>query len=177
MSSSTKSDKRLLGISVIIFLITCIGAIIVLQTRMDVPGSPQPPTAMQQTNTTGNAIAVDLTQLPQATPLAGELAEKINAIETLIKECPDYTDERRGQIAQHIAWLRQPATLPEQMIIALGGNATEVLLRGLGTYTLSDWGLKDRLETSCLMPIGQQINVLLIEAGGEAIPAFDGVAE
>jgi len=177
MSSSSKADKRLLIASAIILAMTCIVAIIVLQSRGDSAGSTQSATATRQANTTGDAIAADLTRLPQATPLAGELAEKIDTIEALIKECPDYTNERRGQIEQHIAWLRQPSTLPEQMIIALGGNATEGLLRGLATYTLSDWGLKDQVESSCLMPIGKQINVLLVASGGEAIPAFEGVAE
>lgn len=177
MSSSSKADKRLLIASAIILTMTCIVAIIVLSSRIDNAGSTPPPTTTRPATTTGDAIAADLTRLPQAAPLAGELAEKIDTIEVLIKECPDYTTERRSQIGQHIAWLRQPSTLPEQMIIALGGNATEGLLRGLVTYTLSDWGLKDQIESSCLMPIGQQINVLLIAAGGEAIPAFEGVAE
>jgi hypothetical protein len=175
-SSPSKADKRLLIASVIIFVATCIGAVIVLQSRTGISSST-PPTATSQANTTGSAIASDLTQLPQATPLAGELAEKIDAIEALIKDCPDYTNERRAQIAQHIAWLREPATLPEEMIIALGGNANEGLLRGLGTFTLSDWGLKDQPPDSCLLPIGQQINALIVAAGGEAIPAFEGVAE
>jgi len=177
MSSSSKADKRLLIASVVIFLMTCVGAIFVLQSRMDVTGYNPPATATVQTNDKADAILADLTQLPNATPLTGALAEKINTIEALIKDCPDYTNERRVQIALHIAWLRDPATLPQEMIIALGGNATEGLLRGLATYTLSDWGLKDRVESSCLLPIGQQLNMLLVEAGGEAIPAFEGVAE
>jgi hypothetical protein len=177
MSSSSKADKRLLFASIAIFFMTCVGAIIVLQSRMDITGSNPPATATYQTRDAADAILADLTQLPNATPLAGELAEKITAIETFIKDCPDYTNERRVQIAQHIAWLREPATLPQEMIIALGGNATEGLLRGLATYTLSDWGLKDRVESSCLLPIGQQLNALLVEAGGQAIPAFEGVAE
>lgn len=177
-SSPSKADKRLLMASLIVFALTCIGSLLVLLSNRDkLGGRTTPPTATFETNEFVDSIMEDLTQLPQATPLTGELAEKINALDGLIKTCPDYTNERRAQVEQHLAWLRDPATLPEQMIIALGGKATEGLLRGIGTFTLSDWGLKERAPSSCLLPIGQQTNVLIIEQGGEAIPAFAGVEE
>jgi len=176
MTSPKTAGKRLFAVSVIIFTLTCIGAVIVLRSRT-AGDNPQQQMPTQQANVASSAIAADLTQLPRATPLAGELAAKIDDLEALMKACPDYTSERRSQIAQHIAWLRQPSTLPEKMIIALGGNETEGLLRGIATYTLSDWGLKDQAQTSCLLPIGHQVNTLLVTAGGEAIPAFEGVAE
>ena len=177
MSSYKRSGKRVPIWVFIPVLIITFGLVFAAISSFDVTGSTPPATATFQIDDTRDKIAADLTQLPQAATLSGELAEKIDALEALIKDCPDYTSERRTQIAQHIAWLREPSTLPQQMIIALEGNHTLGLLRGLATYTLSDWALKERSEDSCLMPIGQQINTLLVAEGGEAIPTFEGVAE
>jgi hypothetical protein len=170
-TSSSSADKRLFIGSVIIFVLTCLAAFVVLRPRDDTPSAL--PTGTQEPLVARETVAANLTQLPQATPLSGEMAIKVDALEALIAACPDYTETRRTQSQQHIAWLRQPALLSQEMIIAVGSNPTAGLLRGLGTYALSDWGLKDQAAESCLRPIGQQINVLLLEAGGEAIAAFE----
>ncbi|MCZ7542181.1 MAG: hypothetical protein M5R40_00960 [Anaerolineae bacterium] len=45
---------------------------------------------------------------------------------------------------QHIDWIIDPSTIPADIIIALGSNASGKLIFGMATYTSSEWRLGGR---------------------------------
>jgi hypothetical protein len=118
------------------------------------------------------ALPANLTALAVAPPLSGEAAENVNALAGLVAACPDYTPERRAQMEQHLAWLLNPASIPPELRFAFASNPPERLLFGMATYTGIEWGQRGRAPDSCLRAIGERINGLLVEAGGEPYPAF-----
>lgn len=117
-------------------------------------------------------IVNNLTQLPLATPLAGEAASHVNDLKALVEACPDYSPERRSQMEQHIQWLLNPAQIPGDMIIALGSNPTGKLIFGMATYTSAQWRIMDSPGDSCLVPIGRMLNDMLIAVGEDPDPVF-----
>lgn len=166
----SKSDKRLLLVSGGIFLFTCL--LIVLSLNGRNASSAALGQASIGTPLPAEVIA-KLTELPNAPMLTGALADELRAIDQLVAACPDYSPERRDQMQKHINWLLAPATLPQYMIIALGGNTTGKLLFGMATYTVAEWGQHQNASSSCLLPIGKRINELLAANGEERFLAFD----
>lgn len=172
LTPPSKSDKRMLLISGGIFLATCIlvGLAIVSRNR----SSPLGDLGVVSLGTPLPAPIIEqLTALPNAPMLTGSLADDIRAVEQMVADCPDYSEARRTQMQQHINWILAPATLPQYMIIALGGNTTGRLIFGMGTFTLSEWGEKQKATASCLLPIGKRLNDLMAANGEERISAFD----
>ncbi len=171
----SKSDKRMLIVSAGIFISVCVLVGLAVFSRggsqtsgnfggVNVPsgGTPLP----------ADVIA-KLTEIPGSVMLTGALADEIHGVEQMVAACPDYSAARRDQIKQHVAWLLAPATLPPEIIIALGANVNGRLILGIATYTLSDWGIHQKAPDSCLLTIGKKLNELLITTGEEQIPAFD----
>ncbi len=174
LPSPSQSDKRMLLVSAGVFLATCVLVGLALITRGRPStlgdlgtislGTPLPPQVLQQ-----------LTQLPNAPMLTGTLADDIHVVEQMVADCGDYSAERRSQMQKHINWLLAPATLSQDMIIALGGNTNGRLIFGMATFTLAEWGKKQKSPTSCLLTVGKKLNDLLDANGEERVPAFDGV--
>ncbi len=119
------------------------------------------------------AIADSLTALPQATPLAGEAGGLLTDLETMMAACAAYSDERRRQMQQHITWLQNPAEIPRDVAIALGENPTARLIFGMATYTSTQWRLDERPPESCLMPIGETLNQMLVSFGEQPFTIYD----
>lgn len=175
LPAPSKSDKRMLLVSGGIFLATCVLIALSIITRgRSTPlgdlgtislGTPLPPQVLEQ-----------LTQLPNAPMLTGALADDIHAVEQMVKDCPDYSEERRDQMQKHINWLLAPATLSQDMIVALGGNTNGRLILGMATYTLAEWGKREKSPTSCLLTVGKKLNDLLAANGEERFSAFDTVS-
>src|SRR6185369_14587922 len=107
-------------------------------------------------------------------PLTGPLADEVHAVAGMVANCNDYSTPRRQQINQNIAWLLQPNTLPKDMLIALGNNINGRLILGVATYTLSDWGQKQKAPGSCLLTIGKKLNDMLVVNGEQRVKEFDG---
>lgn len=171
----SKSDKRMLLVTGGIFLATCVLVGLALITR----GRSSPLGDLGTINVGGLGtplpapIVEQLTQLPNAPMLTGALADDIRAVEQMVADCPDYSPERRSQMNTHINWVLAPATLPRDMIIALGGNTNGRLIFGMGSFTMSEWGARQKAPDSCLLPIGKKLNELLAANGEERFPAFD----
>lgn len=167
---STQADKRMFIGSLVFFLVSLLIVAIVLTNRQ----RPSPPSIATpaQAMTFEPQIINNLTSIPQAVALTGDLAEQVHQIQTMLNDCPSYSDERRQQMQQHIDWLLTPSEIPRDIILALGSNATGKLILGMATYTLSDWGLQNRPAESCLLTIGQSLNNMLLASGETPLDEF-----
>ena len=170
----SKNDKRMLLFSGSVFLAACIlvGLAVISRNSASSLGS-QGASSGGLSMPLPAAIVEQLTALPDSPLLTGTLADDIRAVEQMVKDCPDYSEARRSQMQKHVNWILAPATLPQDMIIALGGNTTGRLIFGMGTFTLSEWGAVQKSATSCLLPIGKRLNDLIAANGEERISAFD----
>lgn len=152
---------RVWSLLITLGIIGVVAVVVVGAQLAGAPDAPTPPAAL----TLDPQIRLNLTQLPQATPLTGEAAAELLALQRLVAACPDYAPERRSQMQQHLAWLQNPASIPPDMIIALGANPTGKLLYGMATYTSIQWRLNDRPAESCLVPIAEMLDTMLVAAG------------
>ncbi|MBI1278871.1 MAG: hypothetical protein GC179_12145 [Anaerolineaceae bacterium] len=178
-----KSDRRWLVASLIIFIGSLVLVILASNSRNNVPRPAldingnmiDPP---QGTLVPGvsdaNELIRQLTALPSAAPLTGPLADEIHDVSQMVANCPDYSDARRAQMNQHIAWLLQPSTLTKDVIIALGTNINGRLLLGMATYTLADWGQHAKAADSCLVGVGKKLNEMLAANGETPLAEFSG---
>ena len=180
----SKTDRRILAASIFIFLAALVIAVLAINARNKTPA----PTVLdingnridapQGTLVPGVAGSGDLvnqlTALPNAPPLTGPLADEVHAVAGMVANCTDYNQARRDQINQNIAWLLQPATLPKDIIIALGNNINGRLIVGMATYTLAEWGQHAKAPDSCLLPIGKKLNDMLVANGETRFTEFDG---
>lgn len=169
---ASQRDKQAFYVSLVIFLLTCAVVFIVNHrgaTANPAFTSPTPAQAM----TLAPEVAANLTRVPHMPELTGTLAEQVRQLEQQVAACPDYSTQRRNQMQQHIDWLLTPATLPQTMIIALGTNPNGKLVFGMATYTLAEWSLIARNPASCLLPIGQFLNQLLLATGEAVFTEFE----
>lgn len=172
---SNEADKRLFFVSLTIFVGVC--ALVIVSASGGLPGgtagrfsaSPTPAQAM----TLAPQVFANLTAIPQMAELSGDLRTDTDRVAALLADCADYSDERRGQMQQHIAWLRAPATLPRDIILALGDNPTGRLIFGMATYTSIEWRLRDRPADSCLLAIGRLLNTMLAATGETPFEEFE----
>jgi hypothetical protein len=118
-------------------------------------------------------VVANLTSIPQATPLSDEDAALYLTFVERVETCVDYTDERRAQMRQHIEWLVAPATIPSEMLIALGTNPDSGLIFGMAKYTEIQWRILKRPAESCLIDIGRDLNLLLEAVGRPPITIYD----
>ena len=179
----TKSDRRWLAVGLAIFIASAVIAVLATNAR----NTPHPTV----TDINGNAVDApvgtlapgvanssnllnQMTAIAGAPPLTGPLADDVHAVAGMVANCNDYSETRRQQINQNVAWLLQPNTLPKDMLIALGNNINGRLILGLATYTLSDWGQKNKPTDSCLLTIGKKLNDMLVTNGEQRVKEFDG---
>jgi len=168
--AKTKSNKLQLRHTVLTLLIIVAIAAGIILLQINVNSVQQPNTAPQMT--LDPQIAINLTRMPEATPLSGEAADKVSDLKAMVDACADYSPERRRQMEQHITWLLQPATIPADILIALGANPSAKLVFGMATYTSIQWSLADRAPDSCLLPIGKVLNDMLVLNGEAPLPIF-----
>jgi hypothetical protein len=139
---------------------------------------PAPPQSRSNTPavimTLDPRIIANLTQLPQATALAGQAANDLTALRAMVDACPAYDDARRSQMVQTIGYIINPSGLSREAILAFGGNLQGNMLKALATYTLNRWRLDEAPADSCLIPIGKRINEMLVAAGEPPVAAFEG---
>jgi hypothetical protein len=169
---TSQRDKQAFYASLGFFILTC--AVLFFannRTAAPTPAFDLPTPA--QVMTLEPDVAANLTRVPQLPQLTGELAEQVRDLEQQVAACADYGTERRRQMQQHIDWLLTPATLPQEMIIALGANPNGKLVFGMATYTIAEWSLIARNPASCLLPIGSYLNQLLLATGEQVFVEFE----
>ena len=118
-------------------------------------------------------IRANLTDLPNATPLSEEDARIYRDFIEQVEQCEDYAPERLEQMQQHIDWLIDPATIPQDMISLFGTNPASKLIFGMATYTSIQWRILERPAASCLIPLGLQLNDMLLAAGETPFSIYD----
>lgn len=114
-----------------------------------------------------------LTTVPQATPIIGALADTIRGLETAIQNCSDYPERRQEIMQQYIDWLFAPNTIPRDILMMFSPSPTARLLFAMAADTSTEWRRLQRPPNSCLVPIGRELNRLLVEAGEEPITVYD----
>jgi len=180
----TKNDRRWLVASLVIFIASAVIAVLAINARntphpvsfiTDINGNPIDAPVGTLAPSVGNSsdLVNQMTALASAAPLTGSLADEVHAVAGMVSKCNDYSQARRDQMNQHIAWLLQPATLPKEIIIALGANTNGRLIVGMSTYTLAQWGEKKKATDSCLLTIGKKLNDMLVATGEVRFSEFD----
>ena len=164
----TSIQKRLV-LSLILIIVATIAIAFGLNARQ--PNSVADQSA--QVITLNPTVIANLTTMPQATPLAAEDAEKFLTLKAQIETCEDYDDKRREQMLQHIAWLIDPSTVPQDMTILLDTNPQASLIFGMAGFTSIQWRILDRPAESCLVDIGRDLNVLLEAYGRNPVTIYD----
>lgn len=118
-------------------------------------------------------VIANLTSIPRAAPLSGVEAQQLHDLKARIDGCQSYSDERRTQMEQHIRWLLAPATIPSEILIAVGPNPIGRLIFGMAGYTSTEWRLQNRPAESCLIAIGRLLNDMLVAAGESPLTIYD----
>jgi hypothetical protein len=171
---NSAADKRLLALSVVIFIATA--ALVIVSNRPPSAGRSvtiSPSATPAQVMPLPPAVIANLTAAPSSLRIDGALGEALDTIERAAADCPDYSPERRGQFAQHIAWLRDLSTVPGDIMLALGADPTARLLFGMASYTAIDWRATGRAPDSCLRAIGRQLNALLATTSETPFTEFE----
>ena len=106
-------------------------------------------------------VRANITNVPLATPLSSDDAAEFTDFESRIIACEDYSAERRSQMLQHIEWLVDPSGIPVDIISAFGTNVQGRLIFGMANYTSIQWRLLERPAESCLVEIGQDLDLLM----------------
>lgn len=122
-------------------------------------------------------VRANMTNVPLATPLSGDDASPFTDFELQIVSCADYSTERRSQMLQHIEWLVDPSGIPPDIISAFGSNVQGTLLFGMANYTSIQWRILDRPADSCLVEIGQQLDIMLVAFDQEPLGIYDEVSQ
>ena len=128
----------------------------------------------QQMMTIDPRVIANMTALPKATPLSGQDANDLNNLKQAVDACPDYTDARRQQMDEQIEFIIDPSALTSDIILALGANPRGQLLTAIGQVTANQWQLLNKPPNSCLIPIGERINQMLVAAEEPPIAVFTG---
>jgi hypothetical protein len=171
--SKPSNDRQLFLISLAVFLGTCVLVFAVLSSGIR-PGAPLPTSTPAQRITLEPQVIANLTALPADLGLSGDLYTQLDEVERLMNACPAYVQARRLQMQQHIAWLRNPDAIPDDLLVAFGNNPIASLIFGMATYTTAQWSLENRHPTSCLVPIGRLLNQMLLAIGETPFEEFGG---
>ncbi|MBX3086027.1 MAG: hypothetical protein KF716_30605 [Anaerolineae bacterium] len=169
-TSHPDADKRFFYVSVGVFVVVSLFALYVVISRN--ANTTTATLASTPLATVPSGLTATLTQVPAPVPIAGEFADQVRKVGQMVAACPDYTDARRTQMNLHISWLLAPDTIPQYMKLPLGNNPTGRLIEGMATFTSAEWGLRSKDPTSCLLPIGKQLNLLLVATGQAAFSEF-----
>jgi hypothetical protein len=164
-SSPSGAGVIFAGIGLLIVL--SVGVFVLVRDDSATPGQPQPVMTLDP------QIVINLTELPQATPLSGAEADTWNEFRAMVDACEAYSLERRLQMDQHIQWLLDPSDMPPDVILAMGSNPAERLVFGMAAYTSTQWRLDNRPPESCLVPIGRALNEMLVALGEPPFDLYD----
>lgn len=122
-------------------------------------------------------VRANITNIPLSTPLSQEDASTFTVFQSQILSCEDYSPERRSQMLQHIDWLIDPSDMPVDIISAFGANVQGRLIFGMANYTSIQWRLLERPSDSCLVDIGQQLEIMLVAFDQEPLGIYEDVSQ
>lgn len=168
------SFQKRIGLSLLLLGVVAIA--LVTGLNLTNQGAPPAEETLLFSMTLDPTTISNLTSIPQATPLSGEDAEQFLIFVEQVESCEDYSDERRAQMLQHIDWLVNPASIPANMLLAFGNNPDNTLVFGMASFTSIQWRILERPEESCLVPIGRDLNDLLVAIEMPPFDIYDEVA-
>ncbi|MEZ4672155.1 MAG: hypothetical protein R3E39_29970 [Anaerolineae bacterium] len=175
---ASPSDKRMFFVSLGIFLavLALVVASVISRnnsgTNSGVMAVTSAPT-VELASSLAPEFVFNLTAIPQGIVVPPDIVTQLNTLEEQVKNCTDYGPERRSQMEQHFAWLRDSSNMPMQVVIGIAENPVGRLIVGMSTYTLAEWALHNRASNSCLVPIGLELNSLLEKTGEETFKEFE----
>jgi len=117
-------------------------------------------------------IAATVTAVHKLPPLPPEQARPYLEIKMLVLACPEFHPNRQVAILRHMDWLMQPAAVPPELINMYGSGLSEQLIFGAAYTTAVEWKTGGRQPNSCLLPIGAQLNTMLVELDRQPLPEF-----
>jgi hypothetical protein len=139
----------------------------------------QPPTAISSPTATPNfvitpapGIAATVTAAVKLPPLSPDQAAPYLEIQALVQACAEFHNNRRQTVLSHIQWLTHPSQVPPQLINLYGDNVPGQLVFGAAYAVATEWKSGGRLPASCLIPIGDRLNVILVELGRKPVAEF-----
>lgn len=166
----SQADKRLFFISLGVLAVSVVVVFLLLSGRgtsgESIPPIPPAGSAVPPT------VAALMTSIPAQVENVGGFSDGLDDLETMVEACGDYSDDRRAQMALHFQWLRNPDLIPRDLLVAMGAESVNRLVLGMSTFTLQEWSAQDRPADSCLVPIGQRLNDLLVSLGMPAAEQF-----
>ena len=139
----------------------------------------QPPTALAPPTATSNVvitpvpgIAATVTAALKLPPLSPDQAAPYLEIQEMVQACAEFHNNRRQTILSHIQWLTHPSQVPPQLITLYGDNVHSQLVFGAAYTVATEWKSRGRQPASCLIPIGDRLNVILVELGRKPVAEF-----
>lgn len=117
-------------------------------------------------------IAATVTAALKLPPLSPDQAAPYLEIQELVQTCPEFHNNRRQTILSHIQWLTHPSEVPPQLINLYGDNVHSQLVFGAAYTVATEWKIKGRQPDSCLIPIGDRLNVILVKLGRKPVAEF-----
>jgi hypothetical protein len=113
-----------------------------------------------------------VTAVSKLPPLSPEQAAPYLEIRELALACKEFHDNRRITVLTHMEWLTQPGQTPPELINLYGDNVSGQLVFGAAYTVATEWKSGGRLPASCLIPIGDRLNVILVELGRKPVAEF-----
>jgi hypothetical protein len=156
-------------------LVILVGVILFIVLAI-IPNYPQNRAGQTQPQVVGTldpTTIANLTQIPNSPPISEIEAQQLNDLKAQVDACNSYSEERRGQMEQHIRWLLEPSTIPPQILLAVGPKPIGRLIFGMAGYTSTEWRLQNRPADSCLIAIGRTLNEMLLAAGETPLTIYD----
>jgi hypothetical protein len=139
----------------------------------------QPPTAAAPPTATSNfvitpapGIAATVTAALKLPPLSSAQAAPYLEIQEMVQACQEFHNNRRLTILTHMQWLTHPSEVPPELINLYGDNVPGQLVFGAAYTVATEWKSGGRLPASCLVPIGDRLNVILVELGRKPVAEF-----
>jgi hypothetical protein len=117
-------------------------------------------------------IAVTVTAVRKLAPLSAEQAKPYLEVRDLVLGCDQFHPNRRVMVLQHLDWLTTPADVPAEFINLYGDDVSGQLVFGAVYMVAVEWKAGGRQADSCLIPIGDRLNTILVGLGQQPAPEF-----
>ena len=135
--------------------------------------SPTPATTARfRPETPLPGIAATVTAIRKMPTLAAEQRLPYITVEEMVIACDAFHTKRQIAVLQHLSWLANPQAIPPEFITLYGDEASTKLAFGAVYLVAVQWKVDGRQPESCLIPIGNRLNEMVVGFGGKPVPEF-----
>jgi hypothetical protein len=167
----TRKKTTLSFLTLVIVLLVFLGAC--TGSAEPAPTAALPPTATTDLIIEPTAgIAATVTAVAKLPPLSSDQAAAYLEVRELVLACPEFHPNRQITLLRHLEWLTNPNQVPPEFITLYGDNVSGQLVFGAAYTVAVEWKTGGRQASSCLIPIGDRLNVILVELGRQPVPEF-----